>query len=225
MMPSSTAPSSRLCRSGSPVNANDKRLRAQSQAILTGRIFHSRGNHMSPTHANKGGVRYRYYVSRAIAEGRPKEAGDVKRVPAPEIERIVCDALAQHLGPDAMDDADIGLACERFCGLNGRRDDVNRRASPATHRGASRSGLLLTMTLDWSHSDASRRASRAHGNRSSRQSTRTRPRSSPSPLPWSRPAQRRALRGDRGGAGGTEPPSSISSYSRSRSRRDMACRS
>jgi DNA invertase Pin-like site-specific DNA recombinase len=53
-------------------NAHDKRLRAQSQAILTGLIFDSRGNRMSPTHANKAGVRYRYYVTRASPRGGPR---------------------------------------------------------------------------------------------------------------------------------------------------------
>src|SRR6266849_1841193 len=36
------------------------RLRG-SPAILSGRLFDTRGNRMSPTHANKGGARYRYY--------------------------------------------------------------------------------------------------------------------------------------------------------------------
>ncbi len=39
-----------------------------SAAILTGRLFDDRGNRMSPTHANKRGVRYRYYVSHAILQ-------------------------------------------------------------------------------------------------------------------------------------------------------------
>src|SRR5436190_4431895 len=38
------------------------RLRG-SPAILSRRLFDNRGNRMSPTHANKGGARYRYYVS------------------------------------------------------------------------------------------------------------------------------------------------------------------
>jgi site-specific DNA recombinase len=45
--------------------ARQVRLRG-SAAILTGRLFDDRGNRMSPTHANKRGVRYRYYVSHAI---------------------------------------------------------------------------------------------------------------------------------------------------------------
>jgi site-specific DNA recombinase len=31
--------------------------------LLTGRIFDDRGNRMSPTHARKGGIKYRYYLS------------------------------------------------------------------------------------------------------------------------------------------------------------------
>lgn len=41
----------------------------------------------------KSGVRYRYYVSRAITEGRKNEAGSIARVAAFEIERVVWDAL------------------------------------------------------------------------------------------------------------------------------------
>jgi hypothetical protein len=52
-------------------------------ACLAGRLFDDRGNRMSPTHANKRGVRYRYYVSHAILQNRKAEAGSIARVPAP----------------------------------------------------------------------------------------------------------------------------------------------
>ena len=58
-------------------------------ALLTGRLFDDRGNRMSPTHSNKLGVRYRYYVSHAILQNRKAEAGSIARVPAPEIESLV----------------------------------------------------------------------------------------------------------------------------------------
>jgi site-specific DNA recombinase len=35
-------------------------LLLNSLAILMGRIFDDRGNRMTPSHSNKGGVRYRY---------------------------------------------------------------------------------------------------------------------------------------------------------------------
>jgi Glucosamine-6-phosphate isomerases/6-phosphogluconolactonase len=41
---------------------------------------------MSPTHSNKLGVRYRYYVSHAILQNRRAEAGGIARVPAPEVD-------------------------------------------------------------------------------------------------------------------------------------------
>jgi site-specific DNA recombinase len=52
------------------------------------RIYDDRGNRMSPSHSNKLGVRYRYYVSHALLQNRKQEAGHVPRVPAPEIEQI-----------------------------------------------------------------------------------------------------------------------------------------
>jgi site-specific DNA recombinase len=72
------------------------RLRT-SPAILTGRIFDDRGNRMSPAHANKRGVRYRYYVSQALLQNRRAEAGSVARVPAPEVEGLVLDGVRKHL--------------------------------------------------------------------------------------------------------------------------------
>ena len=59
--------------------------------------FDDRGNRMSPTHANKRGARYRYYVSHAILQNRRVEAGNIARVPAPEIETLVCEGIRRHL--------------------------------------------------------------------------------------------------------------------------------
>ena len=85
-----------------------------SPAILTGRIFDDRGNRMSPSHSNKLGVRYRYYVSHAILQQRKAEAGSVARVPAAEIEKLVLDGVRKHLAsmgeaehPTAMADRDL----------------------------------------------------------------------------------------------------------------------
>ncbi len=66
-----------------------------------GRIFDDRGNVMGPSHAKKNGVRYRYYVSRAMVEARTSEAGSVPRVSAPDVERIVCEALRDQFTAQA----------------------------------------------------------------------------------------------------------------------------
>jgi site-specific DNA recombinase len=72
------------------------KLRLASGALLARRIFDDRGNRMSPSYAIKKGVRYRYYVSCAIAQGLKSEAGSIPRVPAAEIERLTTDALRRH---------------------------------------------------------------------------------------------------------------------------------
>jgi len=72
------------------------RLRG-SPAILSGRLFDICGNRMSPSHTNRGGARYRYYVSQALLQGKPQPAGLVGRVPAAEVEAFVVAALRNHL--------------------------------------------------------------------------------------------------------------------------------
>ena len=67
--------------------------RQGSDALLAGKLFDDRGNRMSPSHATKGGRRYRYYVSQAILQGRQQDAGSLSRVAAMEIERRVVEAV------------------------------------------------------------------------------------------------------------------------------------
>ena len=81
----------------------------KSGAPLLGRIFDDRGNPMSPSHAVKGNIRYHYYVSTALVQGRKSEAGTVARLSARAIESAVLLALEQH-GAVADDDVDISLA-------------------------------------------------------------------------------------------------------------------
>ena len=52
---------------------------------------------MSPSHATKGGKRWRYYVSRALLKGRRSDAGSAARVSAPEIEKRVTEAIGTRL--------------------------------------------------------------------------------------------------------------------------------
>jgi site-specific DNA recombinase len=63
-----------------------------SDALLAGKLFDDRGNRMSPSHAAKGGRRWRYYVSQAVLQGRKNEAGSIARAPALEIEARVAEA-------------------------------------------------------------------------------------------------------------------------------------
>ena len=67
-----------------------------SSALLLGKLFDDRGNRMTPAHANKGGRRYRYYVSCALAQGRHEEVGSVSRVSATTLESTLISALREH---------------------------------------------------------------------------------------------------------------------------------
>lgn len=73
------------------------RSHEQSASLLIKLIYDDRGNRMSPVFAKKGSIRYRYYQSWVLAQGRKHDAGTVSRVPAEDIELAVSDALHSHL--------------------------------------------------------------------------------------------------------------------------------
>ncbi len=56
---------------------------------------------MTPTHANKKGRRYRYYVTHSlIKRGRPKASDAARRVPAGDMERLVEERIVSFLEDD-----------------------------------------------------------------------------------------------------------------------------
>jgi len=57
---------------------------------------------MTPTHTNKSGVRYLYYVSQAALR-KPSPPGSIARVPGPELEALVIDVLRRHLQGNGSD--------------------------------------------------------------------------------------------------------------------------
>ena len=59
---------------------NHKLSRTKSEALLLGRIYDDRGHRMTPSHVRKGGIKYRYYISSALLQGRAKQAGTVSRI-------------------------------------------------------------------------------------------------------------------------------------------------
>jgi site-specific DNA recombinase len=101
-------------------------LRQSSDALLLGKLFDDRGNPMTPTYAIKKGVRYGYYASCVLAQGRKEDAGSIPRVAAEAIERIVLEAIgalratkqielrssppsAEVLNPNRDDDAAVRI--------------------------------------------------------------------------------------------------------------------
>jgi site-specific DNA recombinase len=87
---------------------NHKKSRTGSEALLLGRIFDDRGHRMSPSHVRKRAIKYRYYLSSALLQGRPKQAGTVSRIPAREVETLIANAVRNHLRqPTEIDDTDL----------------------------------------------------------------------------------------------------------------------
>ena len=78
---------------------NHKAKWMKSEALLTGRIFDDRGNRMTPSHARKGNVKYRYYLSSALLQGTADRAGSVSRVPATDVEALIIKSVREQLKP------------------------------------------------------------------------------------------------------------------------------
>jgi site-specific DNA recombinase len=64
-------------------------------SLLAGRIYDGHGELMTPSHAVKKGIRYRYYVSKSLLTGGAKAEG--QRLPAATIEALVTDRLRAWL--------------------------------------------------------------------------------------------------------------------------------
>ncbi len=62
---------------------------AKSGSLLAKKLFDDKGNYMSPSHSNKKGKRYRYYISQAQLQNRKQDLGAVSKVSAPEIEKCI----------------------------------------------------------------------------------------------------------------------------------------
>src|SRR4051812_34784976 len=107
-------------RDGAPERT---RPAAPSESPLTGKLFDEAGHRLTPTHAAKGGRRYRYYVSRALVTGTAEQAPGAWRLPAAQIESLIASlaaavlsersALATALERAGVQPADIPEALHR----------------------------------------------------------------------------------------------------------------
>ena len=122
---------------------NHAKARQHSQSLLTGRIFDERGNRMTPSHAVKNGVRYRYYISATLIQGQPDKAAKLNRVPATEIEKLILSAVREHLagkphrkaqaeGPDSLNDKE--LICAHVARVDVKSDHLAIQLSAKSER-------------------------------------------------------------------------------------------
>lgn len=70
---------------------------AESPSLLAGLIVDAEGQRLTPTHANKNGKRYRYYISTSLLDGKKRAGQSTFRLPAGEIEGLVQDRLRAFL--------------------------------------------------------------------------------------------------------------------------------
>jgi DNA invertase Pin-like site-specific DNA recombinase len=90
---------------------------AAEPSLLAGLIYDDSGQRMTPSHANKKGTRYRYYVSQALVRGNRRSAPRARRVPAGDVERLVEQRLTAFLKNQG----------EIFDAVEPLFDDVNKR--------------------------------------------------------------------------------------------------
>ena len=79
-------------------NASDRHraTNTKSSHLLTGLLFDETGNRLVPTHTNKKGVRYQYYVTQHLTE-KVRQKEDGWRIPAKELEAATIKALKDFL--------------------------------------------------------------------------------------------------------------------------------
>lgn len=67
----------------------------KSGSLLSGKIFDDKNNYMSPSHSNKKGKRYRYYVSQAVIQHDREKIGEITKIPAGEIECFITKTIKE----------------------------------------------------------------------------------------------------------------------------------
>ena len=78
------------------INAVERRTgeKVANPSLLAGLLYDGEGHRMTPSHAVKNGIRYRYYVSQPLI-GKTRQASPAGlRIAAAEIERIVLSGIA-----------------------------------------------------------------------------------------------------------------------------------
>ena len=115
-------------------NRVERAVRADAAApsLLAGLVWDEDGIRLTPTHANKKGRRYRYYVSHDLIAGQrsdadssesPRRRSSARRIPANDLEGIVEGSIARLLGDASAVD---GIIAPRARDIEERRHLVDR---------------------------------------------------------------------------------------------------
>jgi hypothetical protein len=135
---------------------NHNAARIKSEALLAGRIFDDRGNRMSPSHARKRGIKYRYYLSSALFNGEAERSGSIRRVPAVEIEALVVKSVREHLKLSASFD-DLSLVNTHVVRVEVQAGQLVIQFTPAQKSNRRRTGAEDTLLVPWQKKPSTRR--------------------------------------------------------------------
>jgi hypothetical protein len=103
---------------------------ASQPSLLAGMIYDDAGEQMTPSHANKNGTRYRYYLSRGLVTDSRRKAPRGRRVPAGDLEALVEVRLRQFL----MNETEVFGAIENLVAdVNDSTNLVTGAADLARH--------------------------------------------------------------------------------------------
>src|SRR5258706_8040769 len=129
----------------------------KSDHLLTGLLYDDAGHRMIPTHATKGGIRYRYYVSLPHLKGESKtvSVGSISRIPATDGEDIVVKSVNEHLvgqHPESTSSAqadDGGVLAEQVVRIDVHKDRLMVRFKSAGTEEESRSTDGPLLSIPW----------------------------------------------------------------------------
>ena len=117
-------------------------------SLLAGLIYDNTGARMTPSHANKKGTRYRYYVSQGLINGQRHNLPRRRRVPASDLEELVEERLRQFL----TSEAEVFGAVESLAGDITSCSDLIARAAALARRwpglGPPRKRRILTALIE-----------------------------------------------------------------------------
>ena len=72
------------------------KVNAAHPSLLAGKLFDETGDRLTPSHANKNGKRFRYYISRRLVVDKSVKHPTAWRLPAPQLEKVIALAAREH---------------------------------------------------------------------------------------------------------------------------------
>lgn len=126
--------------------------KAKEISILKGLLYDCEGTIYSPSHTNKKGKRYRYYVSQNLLQYRDHPKGVIARIPAHEIETVVENGVRKYLQEEDSVKQLLNLEADRdhaiISHIVGNEGDIKTAGIIAIIRRISVDTDTLTITLN-----------------------------------------------------------------------------